>query len=142
VDIRVVVAAAAVVVAGCGSQAAALGSHTAQVTINGKDIGSRLAVNCSQAGWTWFIESPDEKAGFAAAIETGETPAAHSVQIRDLGGFTGSFWQGTVGEGNASVADGTFTISGTAEGSYTNDPTGEATATFEIQTSCGTGPTT
>jgi ipoprotein LpqH len=136
VDIRVVVAAAAVVVAGCGSQAAALGSHTAQVTINGKDIGSPLAVNCSQGGWTWLIESPGEKAGFAAAIETGATPAAHSVQIRDLGGFTGSFWEGTVGKGEARVGDGTFTISGTAEGSYASDPTGEATATFEIRTSC------
>lgn len=136
-DIRLVAAAATLILAGCGSQAAAIGTHTAQVTINGKDAGNALQVNCSQVGWNWVIESPGEKSGFTAAVETGGTPAAHSVQIRDLGGFTGSYWEGTVGKGELSITgDGVFTISGTAEGSYADDPTGEATATFEIQTSC------
>jgi lipoprotein LpqH len=58
------------------------------------------------------------------------------VQIRDLEGFTGSYWQGTVGEGKATVEGDKITIIGTAEGSFADNPAGEANATYRIETSC------
>lgn len=124
-------------VAGCSAPAKALGTHTAQVMINGADIGAERPVRCTQTGWAWSISTPaDEESGFSAAISTGPQLAAHSVQIRDLGGFTGGFWEGTVGEGHASIDGDTFTISGTAKGSFAHNPTAGADATFEIRTNC------
>ncbi|MBS1694932.1 MAG: lipoprotein LpqH [Actinobacteria bacterium] len=135
---RAAIAAAAVAVgvAGCAAPPAALGNRSATVTINGKTTGPAHPVECSQAGWTWLIDSPGEKSGFSAAVQSGATMTANSVQIRDLGGFTGSFWEGTVGDAEASVNGGMFTITGTAHGFFADNPTGEANATFEITTAC------
>lgn len=121
---------------GCAAPPPALGTRTAQVLINGKNTGSVHQVECSQAGWTWLVDSPGESSGFNAAFQTGAAMAAHSVQIRDLGGFTGSFWEGTVGDGDVSIQNQKFTISGTAHGFFADKPTAEATAKFEITTAC------
>ncbi|MBO0676072.1 lipoprotein LpqH [Mycolicibacterium sp. S2-37] len=125
------------VLAACSSPQPALGNRTAEVTVNGAGNGTKYPVECSQAGWTWMISTFDEaKPGFSAAIQTGDSVAAHSVQIRDLEGFTGSYWQGTVGDGKATVDGAKITITGTAEGSFADNPTGEANATYRIETSC------
>jgi ipoprotein LpqH len=130
-------AALAVAVSACGGQEPALGTRTASVLINGADTGKAYQVNCVQNGWSWLITTPaDQQSGFSAAVKTGAQTAADSVQIRDLSGFTGSYWQGTVGDGKAEVSGETFTITGTAHGSFADNPSGEATATFKIATSC------
>lgn len=131
-------AAAAVCALGaCSAPPAALGTRTAEVVVNGDGNGTKYPVECSQAGWTWLISTFDEaKPGFTASIQTGDAVDAHSVQIRDLEGFTGSYWQGTVGEGKATVDGDKITITGTAEGSFADDPSGEANATYRIETTC------
>ncbi|MCK0174138.1 MULTISPECIES: lipoprotein LpqH [Mycobacteriaceae] len=135
--IAVLAASAVGLLGACSSPEPALGARTAEVTVNGEGSGSKYPVECSQAGWTWLISTFDEaKPGFSASIQTGEGVDAHSVQIRDLEGFTGSFWQGTVGEGKATIANDKITITGQAEGSFADDPTGEANATFRIETRC------
>ncbi len=120
---------------GCASPNAALGSSTATVTLNGTNLGSQ-PVTCSQVGWNWTIKSVNEKGGFTAVLSTHETVTARSVQIEDMGGFTGSFWEGTVGDGRASVANSNYRISGTAEGWFNDAPTDRVDATFEIETDC------
>jgi ipoprotein LpqH len=124
-------------VSGCGGQPPALGSQTASVSINGADTGKSYPVTCSQDGWSWFITTPsDQKSGFSAALKTGAETAADSVQIRDIAGFTGMYWQGTVGDGQAGISGNTFTLTGTASGSFADNPSGEATATYKIKTDC------
>lgn len=121
---------------GCAAQPAALGSTTAKVTINGQSTGGPHAVRCSQTGWTWIIETPDEAKGFKAVVDTGDTVTAQSVDFRDFGGFTGTFWKGNIGEAEVSSSEGKYTISGSADGSFTDNPSDPVTATFRIEADC------
>jgi ipoprotein LpqH len=123
-------------VAGCAAQPPALGSTTAKVTINGQSTGGPHAVRCSQTGWMWIIETPDEAKGFKAVIDTGDTVSAQSVDFRDFAGFTGTYWNGNIGEAEVSSSGGTYTIDGSADGSFTDNPSNAVTATFRIEADC------
>ncbi|TFV54698.1 hypothetical protein E4P42_25135 [Mycobacterium sp. PS03-16] len=130
-------AACVAVTAACGAPPAALGSRTAQLTVNGDKLAEPVPVECSQVGWTWLISSFGKDApGFTASVSTGETMEAHSVQLNDVDGFTGAYWEGTVGDGRASINNGAITISGTAEGSFADNPDSGSEATYEITTKC------
>ena len=136
---RLIAVAAGVLVAGvagCASPPPALGSTTATVTIDGKDTGGTHAVRCSQTGWQWIIETPDKAKGFTAVLETGDAVSARSVDFRDFGGFTGTFWAGNIGDAEVSGAGGEYTITGSADGSFTDNPSNAVTATFTIEAFC------
>jgi lipoprotein LpqH len=136
---RLIAVAAAVLVvgaAGCASPAPALGGTTAKVTIDGKDAGGTQAVRCSQTGWQWIIETPDKAKGFTVVLDTGDAISARSVDFRDFGGFTGSFWADNIGEAEVSGAGGEYTITGSADGSFTDNPSNAVTATFRIEAFC------
>lgn len=131
-------AAAALLVAttsGCGSGSALLDRHVVEVSINGKDAGSHV-VDCRQVQWLWNIETATETPGLIAQVRTGDPVVARSVQINNLGGFTGSYWDGTTGEADATLTDGTFTIAGTAEGFFHDNPGERTSTTFEVTTDC------
>ena len=123
-------------VAGCASPPPALGTHTAQVTINGRDTGRAHQISCSQFGWDWKIETLNEAPGFTAMVQTGDTVTAELANFSDLGGFTGTYGQDVVGDAEARVTGGTFLISGTAVGFHSQQPSETATATFTIKTDC------
>ena len=139
-DNRLVAVAAAVLlaggVAGCSSAPSALGGTTAKVTINGQSTGGPHAVRCSQTGWMWIIETPDQAKGFQAVVDTGDTVTAQSVDFRDFGGFTGTYWKGNIGDAQVKSAGGTYTIDGSADGSFTDNPSNAVTATFRIEAAC------
>jgi lipoprotein LpqH len=138
-DNRLVAVIAAVVlagVAGCSSPPSALGGTTAKVTINGQSTGGPHAVRCSQTGWMWIIETPDDTKGFKAVVDTGDTVTAQSVDFRDFAGFTGSFWNGNIGDAEVTAAGGQYTINGSADGSFTDNPSNAVTATFRIEADC------
>jgi lipoprotein LpqH len=138
-EIRYIAVAAAVLaggLAGCASQPPALGGTTAKVTIDGKDTGNPHAVHCSQTGWAWTIETPDKTKGFTAVIDTGGTLAAKSVDFRDFGGFTGSYWGDKIGKAEVSGVGGKYTITGSADGNFTDNPSKAVTTTFRIEASC------
>jgi ipoprotein LpqH len=130
-----VCATVALAVAGCSTGSKALGTHTAQVSINGKDEGLSK-VDCEQVQWVWHIESLKDTPGFTAQVRTGDSVKPRAVQIHDVGGFTGSFWDLTVGDAEATVDNGTFTITGTAEGYYHTAPNERSSARFRIETDC------
>ncbi|BCI53346.1 hypothetical protein NIIDNTM18_26240 [Mycolicibacterium litorale] len=120
----------------CGGSPPALGTRTAEVTVNG-ERAAKIPVECSQAGWNWLISDfGEETPGFSASLSTGEKVTAHSVEIRDLEGFTGAYWEGTVGDGKATIDGRTITITGTAKGEFADNPATAAEATYEIQTTC------
>jgi hypothetical protein len=138
-DNRLVAAAAAALVlgvAGCSTPPAALGGTTAKVTINGQSTGDPHPVVCTQTGWLWHIETPDQAKGFVAAVDTGDQVTVQSVDFRDFGGFTGTFWNGNIGEAEVTADGGKFTITGSADGSFTDNPSNAVTATFRIEASC------
>lgn len=138
-DNRLVAAAAAVLVAvaaGCASQPPALGSTIAKVTINGESTGGPHAVRCSQTGWMWIIETPDQAKGFKVALDTGDNVSVQSIDFRDFGGFTGTYWRDNIGEAEVESTGGQYTITGSADGSFTNNPSNPVTATFRIEADC------
>ena len=136
---RHIAVAAAVLVAGlagCSSQPPALGSTTAKVTIDGKDTGSPHAVSCSQTGWAWTIETPDKAKGFTAVVDTGDTVSAKSVDFHDFGGFSGSYSVNNIGKAEVSGVGGKYTITGSADGNYADNPNKAVTVTFRIVADC------
>lgn len=138
-DNRLVAATAVMLVAGaagCSTPPAALGGTTAKVTINGQSTGGPHAVRCTQSGWMWTIETPEKTKGFTATIGTGDDVSVESVTFNDFGGFTGNFWQGNIGEAEVNGTGGKFTISGSADGSFTDNPSNAVTATFRIEANC------
>ena len=137
-----------------------LPNTTAQITINGKSAGTTKDVSCTQDGWTHTIAigdkiramSPDAKggalitaSGVLAVVDTAKTvngvavaipPAAQSVQITNVGGFTGGVWESAIGTAQATIIGTTYKITGTAQGENPNDPNKVVTATFEIKANC------
>ena len=137
-ETRHIAVAAAVLVAGlagCSSPPAALGGTTAKVTIDGKDTGNPHAVTCSQTGWAWTIETPDKAKGFTAMLGTGSDVTVKSVDFRDFAGFSGISW-GDIGKAEATGVGGKYTITGSADGNFTDNPGKEVTATFRIEAHC------
>jgi ipoprotein LpqH len=133
--IAVAAAVLAVGLAGCGGQPPALGSTTAKVTIDGKDTGNPHAVNCSQTGWAWTIETPDKAKGFTAVLGTGNDVSVKSVDFRDFAGFSGTSW-GDIGKAEVTGVGGKYTITGSADGNFTDNPGKEVAATFSIEAHC------
>lgn len=136
---RLVAAAAVVLVAGaagCSSKPAALGGTTAKVTINGESTGGPHPVRCSQTGWLWKIETPEDEKGFVADLDTGDTVTVQAVTFSDFGGFTGNFWRDNIGEAEVTSNGGRFVITGSADGSFVDNPSNAVTATFRIEASC------
>ena len=121
--------------AGCGGQSLALGSTTAKVTIDGKDTGNPHAVTCSQTGWVWTIETPDKAKGFTAVLGTGGDVTVKSVDFRDFAGFSGTSW-GDIGKAEVTGVGGKYTITGSADGSFTDNPGKGVSATFRIEADC------
>ena len=113
-----------------------LSTQTANVSINGQDTPKAPPVRCSQVRWLWTIETLKNEPGFTAMVQTGDSITAKLVKIRDLGGFTGVYYQDTVGDAQAHIKGFTYTISGTAYGFYADNPSKSATADFRIQAKC------
>jgi lipoprotein LpqH len=121
--------------AGCGGQPPALGSTTAKVTIDGKDTGNPHAVTCSQTGWVWTIETPDKAKGFTAVLGTGGDVTVKSVDFRDFAGFSGTSWS-DIGKAEVTGVGGKYTITGSADGNFTDNPGKGVSATFRIEADC------
>ena len=137
---RPITAAAAFVVAvglvGCSNGTNALGTHDARVSINGTATNAPQPVSCTQNGPSWTIQTTDKEPGFTATIELGNDVTAKAVDIRNLGNFTGTYWNDNIGKAKATVQNGEFSISGEAKGAFADKPNQPATATFDITTHC------
>ena len=115
-----------------GSQAA----NSASVTVNGVDTTIHV-VKCSQLEWYRTIDIGGELAGITVNIdERGQPFTTTAVRIRNVGGFNGRYSQGGDGDASLSVSGDKFTITGTANGYKTDQPTEPASAAFKISTSC------
>jgi hypothetical protein len=126
----------AVGVAGCSSPPAALGTRDAKVIIDGKATNAPQPVTCYQTGQSYTIETLDKEPGFTATIRLGDPVTAQVVDIRNLGNFTGIYWDDNLGKAQARVNQNKFSVSGEAQGAFADKPNQSTTATFDITTSC------
>jgi lipoprotein LpqH len=129
---------ASVLVASCSAclvRAEKLPQKTARITVNNITRTSH-AVSCSQVQWllTANISAAPARVHVVLKLDS-EKPKAESVNIDDFEGFTGV---ADAGAGNATVAfaDGTYTITGEAQGSEREDPSISTTAPFKIAMGC------
>lgn len=138
---NVALAAAALLVAGaaaCSSDKQPNHPSQASVTINGNTVASQKSVRCAQQNWYWTISIGDQQVSGVKAMvnKTDDTFTAQSVHITNLGGFTGTYSNGDGHDASASFSADTFTITGTANGYNTYQPSEPATAKFKIVATC------
>lgn len=136
-------AVAAAAVAGCSSSPpdyqppeGQLVAGTAQVTVNGQDLGTTEAVQCTPAGTMTTITTGDATSGVSAVVTSTDALTVRDVGIRDLGGFTGSYNDGLGGEASVTMSGRTYDIRGTAMGFATDKPSFRTSGTFAIKVSC------
>jgi hypothetical protein len=122
-------------VAACG-QAQTTRRKAARVTIDGASHTTRPAA-CSQLQSYRTLDIGDQNGHVEAVVMvSGYRAIPQWVKIRDIDGFTGSFWQGGVGDAHAEVANGAYTISGSAHGINSSNPNKVVTTDFKITAGC------
>ena len=136
-------AAATLALAGCSSgppdyqpAPGTLVAGTAQVTVNGQNIGTTEAVQCTPAGSLTTITTGDQTSGITTLVSNKEELTAEAVSINNVGGFTGSYNAGLGGTAKVTMTDRTYDISGTADGFDTANPSFRTSGTFAIKVAC------
>ena len=109
---------------------------SAQVSVNGQNVGTTQAVSCSAAGPLTTITTGDQVSGVTALISNKNELAADAVSINNVGGFTGSYNRGLGGDAKVTMAGRTYDITGTADGFATADPSFRTSGTFAIKVAC------
>ena len=126
-----------VVVASCAgcSSAERVTQKTARITVDNNTRTSH-AVTCNQVQWLLTANIAAAPASVRVLLKLdSEKPKLESVNIDNFAGFTGVADVGA-GDAKAAFANGTYTITGTAEGSQRNDPRVSVTAPFKIEMVC------
>lgn len=130
------------VIAGCSSSPPApklpgtVSAGTAEVTVNGQKLATSHAVDCTFIQSMTTIATGDNAAGATVVIDNAEKLDAKSVDIRNLGGFTGSYRQSLGDKATVNMTGRTFTISGSADGFNADNPSKRTAGTFSIKASC------
>ncbi|CAN5509230.1 N/A [soil metagenome] len=109
---------------------------TAEVTINDQKLGTFQSVDCTPAGHTMTITTGNENSGTTAVVSNGNKQSVTAVTINDLGGFTGSYIQDLAGDASVTMAGSTYSITGTADGFKTDNPSFRSNGTFTIKVGC------
>ncbi len=122
-------------VAGC-AQAETIPRKAARLTIDGNTHNTRPpACSQDQSYRTIDIREHDDRVE-AVVLLSGDRVIPQWVKIRNVDGFTGSFWQGGVGDAHADLAKNTYTITGSADGINSNNPNKVVTEDFKITAEC------
>ena len=103
-------AAATLAIAGCSSgppdyqpAPGTLVAGTAQVTVNGQNIGTTEAVQCTPAGSLTTITTGDQTSGVTTLVSNKDELTAEAVSINNVGGFTGSYNAGLGGTAKVTM---------------------------------------
>ncbi|OBH35773.1 hypothetical protein A5692_10900 [Mycobacterium sp. E342] len=131
----VLVLIAGVGVAGCGA-APTVPRKAARLTIDGATHTTRPPA-CSQNQQYRTIDIKDRDGGVEAVVLTsGYRAMPQWVKIRNVDGFTGSFWEGGVGDAHADITNDAYTITGSAYGINSSNPDKVVTTEFKIIAEC------
>ena len=133
--------AAAVCVAGCSPppvdvRPATLVIGTAQIRVNGTDLDLTDQVTCTVAGPVTTITTGTTAAGLTAKVSNDGTLTAESVNIRNLGGFTGRYTAGGGDQARVDLTGRSYAITGRADGFTTSAPAIQTSGTFTIEVAC------
>jgi lipoprotein LpqH len=138
-----VAAAATLAVAGCSSgppdyqpAPGTLVAGTAQVSVNGQNVGTTEAVECTPAGSLTTITTGDQASGITTLISNKDELTAEAVSINNVGGFTGSYNAGLGGTAKVTMSGRTYDITGTADGFDTANPSFRTSGRFAIKVAC------
>lgn len=122
-------------VAGC-AQAETTPRKPARLTIGGTTHTTSPAA-CSQVQSYRTLNIGDRNGHVEATVLlSGYRAIPQWVKIRNVDGFTGSFWQGGVGDAHADVTNSAYTISGSAYGISDSNPNKTVTTDFRIVAEC------
>lgn len=131
----VVLVIAGVGLAGCG-QAQTTPRKAARLTIDGATHSTRPP-SCSQNQQYRTIDIKDHDGGVEAVVLTsGYRVMPQWVKIRNVDGFTGSFWEGGVGDAHAEVTNDAYVITGSAYGINSSNPNKVIATEFKISAEC------
>ena len=133
--VALVLAAVVVGTAGCGSsQTTPL--RAARLTIDGATHTTRPPA-CRQDQMYRTIDIPDHDGGVEAVVLlSGYRAMPQWVKIRNVDGFTGSFWQGGVGDAHVDLVNDAYTITGSAYGINSSNPNKVVTTDFKLVAQC------
>ena len=106
------------------------------MTVNGQNTGTTEAVECTAAGSLTTITTGDQTSGITTLVSNKDELTAESVDINNVGGFTGSYNAGLGGTANVTMTGRTYDITGTADGFNTDNPSFRTSGTFAIKVAC------
>jgi hypothetical protein len=110
--------------------------NAAHLTIDGNTHTTRPPA-CSQNDSYRTIDLRDRNGQVEAVVMlSGERVIPQWVKIRNVDGFTGSFWAGGVGEASAELAKRVYTVSGSAYGINSGNPNKVVTTGFKLTAEC------
>ncbi|OBH52191.1 hypothetical protein A5682_04210 [Mycobacterium mantenii] len=133
--VALVLAAVVVSVAGC-SAAQTTPRRAARLTIDGTTHTTRPPA-CRQDQMYRTINVPDRDGEVEAVVLlSGYRVMPQWVKIRNVDGFTGSFWQGGVGDAHVDLTNDAYTITGSAYGINSSNPNKVVTTDFKIVAEC------
>ncbi|MEE6177381.1 lipoprotein LpqH [Mycobacterium sp. 050134] len=133
--IAFVLMAGAACVAAC-SQPETMPRKAAHLTLDGATHTTRPPA-CSQDQSYRTIDLRDHDGQVEAVVLlSGYRAIPQWVKIRNIDGFTGSFWEGGVGSARADVANSVYTISGSASGINSKNPDRVVTSDFKLTAEC------
>jgi hypothetical protein len=122
-------------VAGC-AQAQTTPLRAARLTIGGAAHTTRPPA-CSQLQSYRTIDIRDRDGQVEAVVLlSGYRAIPQWVKIRNIDGFTGSFWEGGVGSGHVDLSNSAYTITGNAYGINSSNPNKVITTDFKISAEC------
>lgn len=108
----------------------------AHLTIGGAGHAARPPA-CSQVQSYRTIDIRDRDGQVEAVVLLSASRAIPQwVKIRNVDGFTGSFWQGGVGDAHVDVTNNAYTITGSAYGINSGNPNKVVTTDFKITAEC------
>jgi Mycobacterium 19 kDa lipoprotein antigen len=122
-------------VAGC-AQAQTTPLRAARLTI-GRATHTTRPPACSQLQSYRTIDIRDRDGQVEALVLLSAYRAIPQwVKIRNIDGFTGSFWEGGVGSAHVDLTDSAYTITGSAYGINSSNPNKVITTDFKISAEC------
>ncbi|OBG18763.1 lipoprotein LpqH [Mycobacterium sp. 852002-51057_SCH5723018] len=122
-------------VAGCG-RPETVPRKAARLTVDGATHTTRPP-DCSQDQSYRTIDIREQNGEVEAVVLlSGYRAIPQWVKIRNIDGFTGSFWLGGVGDARADVTNRAYTISGSAYGINDRNPDKVVTTDFKITAEC------
>lgn len=134
---------AGVGVAGCSSEppaeprsAGTVPAGTAMTSIDGRDAKTDTKVLCETYGTLTTVTVGNDDSGFTAVVSSDEELALKSITIRNLDGFTGSYFDGLGDPADVTMTGRTYDISGVADGFETDSPSYRTSGEFAIKASC------